>query len=80
VGSKFDHPVAEEHSCQAGNVKLVVYFRFEKASEVCNFNLEINFRLDFPIIKMYHLLEKCILIVIHIIIHISSFCRIIFLL
>ena len=39
-----------------------------------------NFRLDFPKWKMYHSLQKCIWIIIHIIIHMSCCWRIIFLL
>ena len=52
VGSTFDHPVAGELSCNAGNVKLVVYLRSKKASEVGNFHFEMS-NLIFPY-------EKCI--------------------
>jgi hypothetical protein len=43
-GRKSDREVQE---CNAGNVKLVVYLSFKKASEVCNFHFEIS-DLIFP--------------------------------
>jgi hypothetical protein len=61
--SSFDHPVAGEHSFNAGNVKRVVYLRFKSASEVCNFHCE-NSDVIFPYKKMCQTLQKCPLIMI----------------
>ena len=47
VGSSFDHPVAGELSCNPGHLKLAVYLRFKKASEVCSLHCEIS-DLIFP--------------------------------
>jgi hypothetical protein len=52
VGSSFCHPVA-------GKVELVLYLRFKKASEVCNFHIEIP-DLIFPYKNVLHQpLQKC---------------------
>jgi hypothetical protein len=37
VGSLFDHPVKRELTCNAGNVKRVVYLKFTKSSAVLKF-------------------------------------------
>ena len=79
VQSYFDHFFLLKILLHSPKCKRVMYSRFKKTSKVCHFHFKM------PDLIFHN--KKCInpykifpLIVIHIIIHISSCCRIIFLL